>query len=524
VRLKQLARAVTSIVRKLQATPRRVWWSSFVIVTSLTVLWSLASPVFAGPDEPAHVIRAVALDHGQLTGRDPRRPLGKTLQPVGASARVVRAPEVFGSVGTRPCFAGKPDEVALCLDFTGPTRDTDLVTYAAGQPPVYYAAVGVASWLWRPGVAGFYLMRFLSALVTGALIATAITALRWFSAPRLLAAGLVLAITPTVLFIGGVVHPSGPEIAAAIALWTSGLALVSSSEQRVDNRLVTATGVAGCVLALSRPLGPLWLALVLLTVLGFTDRAELRSLARSRWVRIWALLVLTSSLAQVVWDAVVRPREATLLVDRAAVHLSALEAARDALGRTFQWYQEMVGRFGWLDTTTPVLSWLPWIGTVAFFVFVAVAWSTRRQLTLLVALLAATVVVPVVVESTPYRAGGTFWQGRYSMPLAVGIPIVAAFILASTARGRELLTPRVTWTLGITVCVAQFLAYAQNLRRYTVGARGPLLYWWHPRWHPPGIPPLLLSLAYLALVIVFVAWLLVPTRAADQRPADLSIR
>jgi hypothetical protein len=537
VRLKQLARAVTSIVRKLQATPRRVWWSSFVIVTSLTGLWSLANPVFAGPDEPTHVIRAVALDHGQLTGREPRRPLGKTLQPVGASARVVSAPEIFGSVGTRPCFAGKPDEVALCVDFTGPTRDTDLVTYAAGQPPVYYAAVGVASWLWRPGVAGLYLMRFLSALITGALIATAITALRWFGAPRLLAMGLVLAVTPTALFIGGVVHPSGPEIAAAIALWTCALALVSSAEHGVDNRLVTATGISACVLALSRPFGPLWLSLVVLIVLGFANnRPSLARIARSGWARVWALLAVAAGLAQIVWVAVVRPREATLLVDRAAAHVSALDAARDSLGRTFQWYQEMVGRFGWLDTTTPVLTWLPWIGFVVFVVFVAVAWSTRRQLTMLVTLLAATVAVPVVIETTPYRTGGTFWQGRYSMPLAVGIPIVAAFVLASTARGRELLTARVTWTLGITVCVAQFLAYAQNLRRYTVGARGPLLYWWHPRWHPPGIPPLLLSLAYLALVVVFVSWLLAPAHRAHtpremhprpgtgHRPVDLSIR
>ena len=536
MRLKQLAPVVSSSANKLQTSPRRVWWSSFVILTALTGLWSLANPLFAGPDEPAHVIRAVALDHGQLTGREPDRRLGTTLQPVKGSVRVVRAPEIFGSVGSRPCFAGKPDEVALCVNFTGPTRDTDLVTYAADQPPVYYAAVGAASWLWRPGVAGLYLMRFVSAVIAGALIATAIAALRWFSAPRLLAAGLVLAVTPTVLFIGGVVHPSGPEIAAAIALWTCGLALVSSSEQRVDNRSVTAAGVSGCVLSLSRPLGPLWLALVVLTIAAFTNRAAMRRLARSGWVRVWTLFVLAAGLAQVAWDVMVRPREATLLVDRAAAHLSALEAARDSLGRTFQWYQEMVGRFGWLDTTTPVLTWLPWIGAVAFFVFVAFGWSTRRQLTVLIALVAATIIVPVVIETTPYRTGGTFWQGRYSMPLAVGIPIVAAFVLASTTRGRDLFTPRVAWTLGITVCVAHVLAYAQNLRRYTVGARGPLLYWWHPRWHPPGIPPILLSLAYMALVVVFVAWLLAPTRDArapremqltpgtGQRPADLSIR
>jgi hypothetical protein len=535
VRLKRVTRPLRSIARKLQTSPRRVWWTSFVLVTSLSALWSLANPVFAGPDEPAHVIRAVALDHGHLTGRELDRPVSKTLRPVKESVRVVRAPAILGSVGSRPCFAGKPDEVALCVNFTGPTHDADLVTYATGQPPAYYAVVGVASWLWRPGVAGIYLMRFLSALITGILIATAITASRWYSMPRLLAVGLVLAITPTVLFIGGVVHPSGPETAAAIALWISGLVLVSSSERHVDNRLVTVAGVSGCVVALSRPLGPLWLALIASVILGLSRAAVVRNLARSGRARMWTVLVLASVLAQVTWDVAVRPREATLLVDRASAHLSALDAARDSLGRSFQWYQEIIGRFGWLDTTTPVLTWMPWIGVVVFLVFVAIAWTTRRQMTLLLALIGATILVPVVIETTPYRDGGTFWQGRYSMPIAVGIPIVAAFILASTVRGRELMTPRFSWTLGGVVCGAQFLAYAQNLRRYTVGATGPLMYWWHPEWHPPGIPPLLLSFAYIALVVVFVAWLLAPTgaertsevpsfAAAGQRPADLSIR
>ena len=524
MRLHQFSGALGKIVRKLQKTPRRMWVTSFVIVTSLTALWSLANPLFAGPDEPAHVIRAVALAHGQLTGHEPHRRVGRTLQPVKSSVRVVRAPEILGSVGSRPCFAGKFNEVALCVNFSGPTRDADLVTYATAQPPVYHAVVGVVSWLWRPGVAGMYLMRFVSAAITGALIATAITALWWFSVPRPLSVGLVLAITPTVLYIGGVVHPSGPEIAAAIALWTCGLTLVSSTVYRVDNRLVTATGVSACVLAVSRPLSPLWLALIVLTIGGFTNRAALARLARSGWVRVWTVLVVAFALAQVAWDAVVRPKEATLLVDQTAAHLSALESARDSLGRVFQWYQEMIGRFGWLDTTTPVLTWLPWVGAVAFLVFLAVAYATRLQLVSLVGLIATTILAPVVIETTPYSTGSTYWQGRYSMPLAVGIPIVAALILASTTRGRHLLIPRFTWTLGITVSVAGFLAYAQNLRRYTVGSLGRVVYWWHPRWHPPAIPPILLSLAYLVLIVVLVAWLLAPSHAADQRSADLSMR
>ena len=46
-----------SLVNGLRSTPRRMWWTSFVLVTLLIGFWSYADPLFAGPDEPAHVVR-----------------------------------------------------------------------------------------------------------------------------------------------------------------------------------------------------------------------------------------------------------------------------------------------------------------------------------------------------------------------------------------------------------------------------------------------------------------------------------
>ena len=55
-----------SIVDRQLATPRRVWWTSFLLVTLLSAMWGLANAPFAGPDEYVHVIRAHALDHGEF--------------------------------------------------------------------------------------------------------------------------------------------------------------------------------------------------------------------------------------------------------------------------------------------------------------------------------------------------------------------------------------------------------------------------------------------------------------------------
>ena len=68
------------------------------------------------------------------------------------------------------------------------------------------------------------------------------------------------------LFVSGIVNPSVLEVAASLTFWVAGLVLVSGSHERLDNRLVTVLGMAGCALALSRQLGPLWLGLIALTL------------------------------------------------------------------------------------------------------------------------------------------------------------------------------------------------------------------------------------------------------------------
>ncbi|HXY45618.1 MAG TPA: hypothetical protein VEH29_15635, partial [Acidimicrobiales bacterium] len=50
------------------AQPGKVFAVAFVIVFLNISAWSLATPLFASPDEPAQVIHAAALVRGQLIG------------------------------------------------------------------------------------------------------------------------------------------------------------------------------------------------------------------------------------------------------------------------------------------------------------------------------------------------------------------------------------------------------------------------------------------------------------------------
>jgi DMSO reductase anchor subunit len=179
----------------------------------------------------------------------------------------------------------------------------------------------------------------------------------------------------------------------------------------------------------------------------------------------------------------------------------------------------MIGWFGWLDTPSPAFVWVLWTLLLGSLVFVAVLWTTRRQVTVLLGLIVAVIVVPVVIESETYAdAGALTWQGRYTLPFAVGAPILAGFALSSSERGRQVATRRFVSCVGVLLLATHVVAFAQNLRRYTVGYYGHLQFWKNARWTPP-IPPLLITIAFAVVAAAFLFWLLrvVPGEDADAR-------
>jgi hypothetical protein len=488
-------------LRPITANPRRLWWITFVLVAGLGGLWALATPVFGGPDEPSHVVRAVSLDHGEFIGEEiAARTVTNQLR--------VRVPDVYRSPDRDAlCFAFHREMPADCAHVEGSARDANATTVHGRYPPPYYAVVGVASWLHHPGSGVVYLMRFLSVLIMAALIATTITALRRAALPRVVAVGVLFAVTPMVLFLSSSVNPSGPEIAAAVALWVCGVVLVSHAREGIDNRLVAAAGIAGSVLALSRQFGPLWIALIGITLAVFGGGEAIRALARSNRARFWAAVIVVCSAAQVAWTVMVGALRITQLTN-APTDIPTSYIWRSTVGSMLDRYKQMIALFGWLDTPAPALTYVLWTAGIGFLVLVALAFAMRRPLAALLVVLAATVVVPLTIETAQYgNQGGLTWQGRYGLPLAVGVPIVAAMAIASSKRGRQIAEPRVFIGAGVMLVVAHILAFAQNLRRYTVGYDGEIQYWRHPKWSPP-LSPLIVTIAYALLVTAFVAWFL----------------
>ena len=318
--------------------------------------------------------------------------------------------------------------------------------------------------------------------------------------------GFLFALTPMALYFSGIVNPSGPEIAAGIAAWIHGVALTA--------RAVRATTRASCGGSASprassarrdrcHRSGSCSTLGVLVIVAGSAAGQGARS--APRWSRDGPRAVVVVALIQVVWSAWAKPlSEGNTAQKGLDAPLSFI--FRQSVGKLY-WSntREMIGVFGWLDTLVPERHGgdlaprgrraRPLRGERGIA-------PARWALALTIAL---AFVVPVVIETARASANNLVWHGRYTLPFAVGIPILGGYALREV-EGTRFAMSRVAWWLGVGFVVAQSLAFVEALRRYTVGVNGPVFFFWNTH-------------RVVAAVAVVVAGLRVPR--ADGRARRL---
>ncbi|HMG27467.1 MAG TPA: DUF2142 domain-containing protein, partial [Acidimicrobiia bacterium] len=507
-------------LRSLNTPDRRAWWVSFAILFALGALWALANPPTAASDELAHVVHAAAVSRGDFFGRPlSREQLAEfpSRYYVGSNQggdprvyRSVKVPEIYD----RPnlvCYVNHSQQTAACLDFAGPQAVKGVVSQTTRYPPAFYAWVGFPARLVSAGPPALYVMRLAAVGLVAALVASAVVTLRRVGDSSFVRLGLLVALTPVALFFGATVNPTGVEVAAAIGLWVSGTVVVnearSSGNGGLDARLVARVGIAAGVLVLTRQLGPLWVGLTVLVLAGLAGMQGLRALRRSRALVAWTCVVAACLVAQLAWIVWVRALDPHNFLGVAS-HKDGLTLAKESFGDSYSYLREMIGVFGWRDVPAPTLTFLIWFAALGGLGALAVAFGRRRDVVALLVVTIATVVVPVALYVE--QAGYAGWQGRYGMPVAVGVPVLAGLALRDTA----VLNARgvAVAVAGAALGVGHVLAFAQNLRRYSVGAGGTVWFWTREAWSPP-VASLLLLIAFVVVTAGWVAWLLSPSRA-----------
>ena len=506
-----------SVLRTRPPTRRVQWWVSFALFTLLVAAWAISNPLMAGPDEPEHMMRAASVARGEL--------IGPTRAGWPDNVRFVEIPNRLARArAAAACFAFRPSVPAACevtLD-AGPDNNVRTPISNGRFPPTPYGVLGLPS-LINHSSAGVYLMRLFGAALCGALFASALSSLRETRVSWLAMTGLAFALTPMVLFVASLVNPSNLEIAGGIALWASGVVLVGKARDgTVDGRLVARTAIGASVLVLARPLGMLWLGVTAVVLLLLCTRSAFFRLLRSRAAQIGAGVVALCIGFELAWITYYDSLGSKTPPGPSADGLSRFEVLRQTLGSTSRSYREMVGYFGWVDTPAPGLTFVLWTAALGVLVALAVSFARRRVALVIAGLLGVIILVPALLEYIEARKFGFGWQGRYTLPLAVGLPILCGFALAQEPV-RRLQRGRLPIVLGVAFVLAQFLGFWQNLRRYAVGSDGALLFWFDADWSPP-VPSLLLLVGYAALLVALALWLWSSTDdSSSAEPSDAAV-
>jgi len=472
----------------------------------LSVAWIVGNPAGGAPDEGAHLLKALAVSGGEPAGDrvplPPTRPTRKEEAWVERTGRAVDVPPGLAPDGLE-CYAGHPRQSAACQDnIKPPSGPTTRMSAVGTAQPTTYLLPGFLARLADNPVTAVQLGRIGGAALSLGLIWPAIALLWDRSVGPTSIVGLVAAVTPMVIFLGSSLTTSGPEVAAGICF--------SSALLRVTRRQTSpawpwvALGVSGVILAASRTLGPLWVAIdvaVVVVAHGFERSWVVVRAARRR--ALWSASAVAVGVAlSVIWEVAVQPQGA---LDRTALR-GALRPSFNDLHRVLG---ELIGVFGSLDSVMPAFAYVLWWTMLVVLALAALWFGRGRERVVLLLLGAGAVLVTLFIAVTNLAQTGFGMQGRYVLPLMVMLPLFAGEVVMRRLpdphrRSLDRLLPAFVLVAGTVHAVGWYA----NARRSAIGIDGTWFFEstseWAPRtgWYPVLAVVALATLLAIALAVV----------------------
>jgi len=401
--------------------------------------------------------------------------------------QVTRSVAFRGPLPPPDCYLRDPRASAACLDRAppGPRAGRAVTAVATYQPLPYLLPAALLPAAGDAGEASR-----LARLATAAPALVLLAAAAWALASGAALLGLIVAVTPMVLFSAATLNGSGLEIAAGIAF---AAALVRLARDGGAPRGAWAlAGVAGATLALSRSTGPAWLLVLLAIVpaLAGTGGSARVLRAGGRAAALAGAAVAAGVLGNRAWEAAHGPEVIVSLADPRSALLGGLGQLAHAL-------PELVGRFGYLEFNLPLPVVAGWAALAAALLAGALRAAPPPRRLALAAAVAAGAALPVALYVLVVRHTGFGLQGRHVLPVLVALPLLAGELLA-----RRPPPARAALAAGVVAGLAHLGAWWANARRAATGTDGPI---WFPgvaEWSPPAgwLPWALLALSGAALV------------------------
>lgn len=484
----------------LRRLPSRSQWKPFaacwLVLSLITGVWSLATPISGGPDEPAHIIKAAAVVRGQVVG-----------QAIEGGTQV-NVPAYISHTNSQACFAYAITVTADCMGAMRSDGDRTVtsVTTAGLYNPLYYALVGWPSLIFAT-VSGVYAMRFVSGVLCSLFLALAFMVIFTWHRRTLPLLGFAVALTPMVFFLDAVINPNALEIAATLAAFVGMLGIVKyPSESQLFLRSMIVL-VSASVAANMRGISPLWVAIALLVPLILSTASQIHQLIRRRAVRITVFGIALSTVTALLWTLLsnslgTAQPSSTPAVPGSIVGASPLRGFAQIFAGTFDYGQGYVGVFGWLDTPAPPAVFFVWSFFIGCLVVAACVALRGRLLIFAISLISCLTLLPPTLQAIYVVRGGIIWQGRYALPVFVCLMVgLAAALSDHLPRLETTTTRRFICAIAGLWFASELYAFINTLRRYSVGLGGNGASWKRmfldPNWNPPG-GTLLIAAAFAA--------------------------
>jgi predicted membrane protein DUF2142 len=472
--------------------PRRRWVPLAVLIGVVITqfAWIWGTPPFRGIDEIDHAFRAASVALGDIRS---------THLPVDGRGALVEVPPGLAADARAQCESLTYNGTSNCIpEEILPDGNVLIASAAASYSPVFYAVIGTIARPWD-GVVALYVMRSSASLISALLLALATWCLMTRSRTSWPLAGLLAGLTPMALYTSMLPAPNGIELAAATVLWCALLG-IQGAAARSHGRLLASAALAGGILGSVRPTGPL-IALLIVGFVVLVDPRGTRRLVRRRWKGALAgvFATLVGTIYQVDW-AVTHPPVSGGGDDSRPFDLGVI------LEQGVLWIFQWIGAFPFRNQPASPVTYIA-CGTLILVVFADGVRRGDAKRWAAIAVVVTCMVLPLLCTLVTFTKLGTFWQGRYALPLLIGAPILMGLALdrpEGEARALGFLVPLLGF-VGTSAAVIHMVDL--ELQRPVSAA--------DPHWQaPPADAVVLLAVAAAATFSCALAW------AGAGRPPD----
>lgn len=422
-------------------TARRVFLGYLVGILLLQAAWILAVPAYRGIDEFDHAYQAAAVARGQWHATEPaEHGRGSVVEIPGS---IVRAASPICSTYT---YVGHDN----CFPITRRPGDlVEVATAAASYNPAYYLAAGTLARPF-PGQGFDYAMRVFTAIGCALLLAwAAALTVSWTSSPWPRIA-LVAGLTPVFTFSTSIASPNGISYACAALLWSALVSVVTGNRVRAA---VVAAGTATAGFVVTHATGLLWTPMIVLAATLLVPWPRWREIWRAGRTTILPVAAVVAVIcgASAWW---IRTMGTNSLPTPTRHGAEAHLPLADLPLYHVLWALETIAVFPTRSDPAPVGVYLLWIGVLGLVFGLAVRRLVLREVAGLVLLTGFLVVVPTMLSIASYASEGWGWQGRYNLPLWLGVTTIAGLALARGRAPRQL----TAWVLAACMAVALLLS------------------------------------------------------------------